>query len=202
MSSTVVEPLPYSIDELLENRDRARSRYPIFSPHRWRLSRIPPSFLSRIRRASQPDTPSASFYRLYEFFVLDWNVQFRNELEYFCSMHPDWSISALPDPADADPARYATLAVLARLMCDSFNRRIELGLPRNAPAIIQDFEELQARPKVHEQLPEWAQRVPALQERIFIPDSQGNAPVEGDEDISEKFREMNIIVRMPHIHFI
>ena len=43
-------------------------------------------------------------------------------------------------------------------MCDSFNRRIGLGLPRDAPAIIEDFEELQACPKVYEEPPEWAKR--------------------------------------------
>ncbi|GBE86391.1 hypothetical protein SCP_0902700 [Sparassis crispa] len=197
-----VEPLPPSIDELLADRAKARSRYPLSSPHRWRTSRVPLPLFSRILRTPQPDTPSASFYRLYEFFVLDWNVQLRNELEYFCSMHPTWSVFDLPDPVDTDPVRYAALAVLTRLMCDAFNRRIGLGLPRDAPAIILDFEELQARPKVYEQPPEWAQRVPALQERVFIPDAQGNAPVEGDEDISEEFQGMNIIVRMPHIHFI
>ncbi|OBZ67971.1 hypothetical protein A0H81_12128 [Grifola frondosa] len=202
MPPNVVEPLPPPIHELLADRDKFRSRYPISLAHRWRISRNPPSFISRLFRSSQPDAPSASFYRLYEFLVLDWNVQLRNELEYFCTVHPNWSVSALPDPADIDLVRYTILAVLTKLMCDSFNRRIGLGLPRDAPAIIQDFEELQARPKVYEQPPEWALHVPALQERTFIPNSCGKTPVEDDEDVSEEFREVNIIIRMPHIHFI
>ncbi|ETW75668.1 hypothetical protein HETIRDRAFT_455384 [Heterobasidion irregulare TC 32-1] len=96
-------------------------------------------------------------------------------------MRPDWSISVLSTPLTSTPHDTRRLRCLQG-SCD--------------------FEKLQARPKVHERLPKWAQRVPALQERIFIPDSQGNTPVEGDEDISEEFREMNIVVRMPHIYFI
>ncbi|KZT00542.1 uncharacterized protein LAESUDRAFT_536937 [Laetiporus sulphureus 93-53] len=199
---SIAEPLPPSLSELLAERSKACARYPIDFPHQWRTSRATPSLLSRLLGRSPPDTPLASFYRIYEFFVLEWTTAIRNELEYFCGTHPDWSISALPDPADPDPVRYATLAVLTRLMCDAFNRRIELGLPRNAPAIILDFEELQARPKVYERPPAWAERVPPLAERVFIRDAQGNAPVEGESDISEEFETMNIIVRMPHIHFI
>ncbi|KIJ57805.1 hypothetical protein HYDPIDRAFT_171532, partial [Hydnomerulius pinastri MD-312] len=143
-----------------------------------------------------------SFYRIYEFFVLDWNVAFRNELEYFCCSHPDWSVCDLPDPEDHDPLRYAVLAVLTRLMCTSFNRRVELGLPRDAPPIIEDFEELQARPKVFERPPEWAERVTSLRERVIIPDAEGNELTEDDPHISEEFRTMNIIAPTPHIHFI
>lgn len=64
--------------------------------------------------------------------------------------------------------RYTILAVLAQLMCDAFNRRIELGLPRDVPAIIEDFEELQARPKVNERSPGWAQRVQPLPEKLLF----------------------------------
>ena len=52
--------------------------------------------------------------------------------------------------------RYTILAVLIQLACDSLSRRIGLGLPRDAPAIIEDFEQFQARPKVYEEPPEWA----------------------------------------------
>jgi hypothetical protein len=109
--------------------------------------------LSRLLGRVQQDTSTASFYRIYIFFVVNWTTAFRNELEYFCTSHPDWAISALPDPADPNPLRYAILAVLTHLICDSFNRCIELGLPRDALAIILDFEELKARPKVYEQPP-------------------------------------------------
>ena len=48
-------------------------------------------------------------------------------------------------------------------------------LRRDTPAIIDDFEELQARPKVYEKPPEWAKQVPgkALAETVFVPNSEG-----------------------------
>jgi len=73
-------------------------------------------------------TPSASFYHLEQFFVIKWNVQFRNELEYFCRDHPDWAVADILDPADPDPLRYVILAVLTRLMCQAFSYRIDIGL--------------------------------------------------------------------------
>lgn len=211
------------MSELLANRGKARERYPIQRPSHWRTSRMHTSPQSTQANAwsilsclpprrptntititpALPDTPSACLYRTYEFFVLGWTTAFRNELEYFCCTHPDWAVSALPDPADpADPTRYAVLAVLTRLMCDAFNRRIERGLPRDAPPIVIDFAELRARPKVYESPPEWAERVPALQDKVFIPDASGKQIPEDDPEVSEEFKAMNIIVQMPHIHFV
>ena len=197
------EPLPPSLSELLADRDKARARYPIQCPFDWRISRVSkPSIISRLSGNRRPDSPSASFYRIYEFFVLGWTTAFRNEFEYFCCSHPDWSVSALPDPIDPDPTRYAVLAVLTQLMCASFNRRIERGLPRDAPAIIIDFAALRARPKVYERPPGWADHVVALEEKVFIPDAEGKELPEDDPEASEEFRAMNIIVQMPHIHFV
>jgi hypothetical protein len=89
-------------------------------------------------------------------------------------------------------------------MCDSFNRRIGLGLPRDAPAIIEDFEELGARPKVYEEPPEWAKRVlgKALAETVFIPNAVGRTLHEDGEDVSKEFKDVGVIVQMPHIHFV
>ncbi|KAF8122664.1 hypothetical protein EV363DRAFT_1182140 [Boletus edulis] len=197
------EPLPPSVSELLENPDKAHARYPIQRPFDWRTSRAStPSIISRFLGSRPPDSPSASLYRIYAFFVLGWTTAFRNELEYFCCSHPDWRVSALPDPVDPDPTRYAVLAVLTRLMCASFNRRIELGLPRDAPAIITDFAALRARPKLYERPPEWADRVVPLEEEVFIPDAEGKQLAEDDPEVSEEFRTMNIIVHMPHIYFV
>ncbi|KAI9568105.1 hypothetical protein HD554DRAFT_2022877 [Boletus coccyginus] len=199
----VSEPLPPTVSELLANRDKARARYPIQRPFDWRTSRaFKPSIISRLRGSRPPDSPSASFYRIYEFFVLGWTTAFRNELEYFCCSHPDWSVSGLSDPADSDPTRYAVLAVLTRLMCASFNRRIEQGLPRDAPAIIIDFAALRARPKAYEAPPAWADHAVALEEKVFIPDAGGKELPEDDPEVSEEFKAMNIIVQMPHIHFV
>ncbi|TFK91339.1 hypothetical protein K466DRAFT_457351, partial [Polyporus arcularius HHB13444] len=207
------EPLPPSPFELIANPTPARLRYINRHPRSFRHTRIPPKppLLSRIFRSSTQaqarapqDTISASFYRIYELFVLDWNIEFRNELEYFCCGHPDWSISSIPDPADhGDPLRYAVLAVLTELLCVSFNYRIALGLPRDAPPIIQDWDEVQGRPKVFEQPPEWAWGVKPLEEQVFLPDHGGRLLNEDDEEnVCKEFRRMNIIVEKRHILFI
>ena len=89
-------------------------------------------------------------------------------------------------------------------MCDSFNRRIELGLPHDAPAIIEDFSELQARPKVFEEPPEWAKRARTkpLGARVFIPNAEGRMLDEDDECVCGEFKDVDVIVEMPHIHFV
>ena len=202
MDPTSREPLPPPVHVLLDDKAAVRRRYPITRPEKWRISRTPRPLLSRLLHSSRPYTPSASFYRLYEFFVIDWNTQFRNELEYFCREHPEWKISDIPDPEDPDPLRYAVLSVLTKLMCLAFNRRVDYGLPRDAPAIIEDFDEQAARPKLYETTPVWAQRVPPLPERVYIPDAKDENCAEDDDELSEEFKEMNIIVKIPHIHFI
>ncbi|KAJ8469928.1 hypothetical protein ONZ45_g16727 [Pleurotus djamor] len=214
------EPLPPTVAELLADTVSTRARYPPHLSHQWRRSRIqrPFSFISRLlprnKTPKHHDTPAASFYRIYTFFVLHDNIAFRNELEYFCRSHPEWLVSSLPDPyapnannEDQPPShdeqlRYAILSVLTQLMCDAFNRRVELGLPRDAPAIIEDFEELQALPKVYETPPEWATRVQPLLRKSSIPNGEGRELDEDDEDVSEEFKDLNIIVQMPHIHFV
>jgi hypothetical protein len=108
----------------------------------------------------------------------------------------------LPDPVDPDPFRYAALAVLIHLICGAFHRHIDLGLLRDSLAIVEDFEALQARPKVHDRPPQWVQRVPSLPQRVFIPDAEGNVLKEDDPNVSEEFKVMNIIAQVPHIHFV
>ncbi|KAJ8594240.1 hypothetical protein M405DRAFT_809419 [Rhizopogon salebrosus TDB-379] len=63
-----------------------REKYSLRKPMSWRHSLVPrplPHRLFSFLSPSPSDTPSASFYRLDQFFVIDWTVQFRNELEYF-----------------------------------------------------------------------------------------------------------------------
>jgi len=184
-------------------------KYPNHKPNRWRISesaRTPsiwkqPSRLFSFFAPSNSDTPSASLYRLYQFFVIDWPIQFRNELEHFwqCT-DSEWAVNALPDPKDPDPVRYAILAVLVQQMCMGFNRLIDLGLPRDAPAIVDDFDELRARPKIREVAPEWAKAVPPFEETIVIPNASGAAPSE--DEMSQEFREMGIIVKAPEVYFV
>ncbi|EIM80259.1 uncharacterized protein STEHIDRAFT_105911 [Stereum hirsutum FP-91666 SS1] len=201
------EPLsPPTVLDILANRDVFKALYPFHRPNTWRHSRTRPpssSFLSRLITSRTPakDTPAACFYRICTFFVLQWTTAFRRELEYFCCTHPDWSIAVLPDPFDSDSLRAAVLAVLTKLMCESFNRRIDLGLPRDAPAIIIDWDEIQSRPKKFEHPPEWATSTPPLSTRAVIPDDQGVSPNEADTNASSHFMEMNILAWTPHIHF-
>jgi len=201
-----VEPLPPTVSDILKNTAKARARYPKYRPYEWRKSRAnaPTSLLSYLLSlftvTDTTDTAIASLYRIYEFFILDWNIAFRNELEYF-SYHPEWTLSSLPDPADPDPLRYAILAVLVRLLSISFNRRIQRGLPRDAPPIILDFEELKSHPIILEEVPSWVDKVPPLLEPVFLPTAKGIKLPADHEDVSEEFKAMNIIAQMPHIHF-
>jgi hypothetical protein len=156
-----------------------------------------------------PDTPSASFYRLYQFFVIDWTIQFRNELEYFwgCAL---WPLADLPDP---DPGvgsgsevseasvRKAIMAGLTRIMARAYNRLIAKGLPRNAPPIVEDWDELKARPRVLERIPRWAEEMGKLDPVVKLPDEKGEflSEVEpGDED----FAMYGIRVATPHWVFV
>ena len=110
----------------------------------------------------------------------------------------------IPEPANPDPVCRAILAVLTQLMCDAFNRRIEYGLPRDAPTIINgtDFPELAACPKVFEGPPEWARRIKPLDETFYIRDGEGQVLDGNHKEVSEEFKAMNIIAQTPHIYFI
>jgi len=191
------EPLPPTIKDLLDKREEYEKLFPTTGSARWRVSRRPGlSF-------SAKDSASASFYRIYQFIILGQNIQMRNELEYFCCRHPDWAIESLPDPADhAEPSRYAALAAITHLMCDSFNRRIELGLPRDAPPIVEDWEELARRPKVLERVPSWADKVAPLPAILYIPNAEGHTIQEDDPEVCPPFKKLNIIISQPHVHFI
>ena len=71
-----------------------------------------------------------------------------------------------------------------------------------SPPIIQDWDELAARPKILEEMPARAKCVEPLQEKIFLPDSKGSILAEDDREVSDEFKRMNIIVAQPHIFFI
>ena len=128
---------------LLSDASNIRARHPSHLAHHIgdvHTSNLPPYavFFEAIVK-----TPIASFYCIYQFFVLHDNVTLRKELEYFCCSHPEWSVSRLPDPCanDSNLLCYTILPVLTQLMCYSFNHRIGLCLPRDASANIEEFEE-------------------------------------------------------------
>jgi hypothetical protein len=82
----------------------------------------------------------------------------------------------------------------------AYNRLIMRGLPRDAPPIVDDFEELQARPKQPENVPAWAEAVVPLSEVMDVPDSEGNVPT--DEDADEDFLRFGVRVATPHWVFV
>ncbi|KAJ6538608.1 hypothetical protein B0H10DRAFT_1856876, partial [Mycena sp. CBHHK59/15] len=83
------------------------------------------------------------------------------------------------------------LAALTHILCASFNARIEMGLPRDAPAYIADFDALRAQQKVLEKPPRWAEKTPPLRRPIRI-----NAH-EGDPGLSSHLGRMGIIMKSP-----
>lgn len=156
----------------------------------------------------ESDTPLAALYRLYEHIVLDQNIEMRNEIEAFW-FHNEWKVKDIPDPKDPDPERYGCLACIPALLCVSFNKRIELGLPRDAPAIFtQDqLDEWKAQEREYEQIPLWTKSVAKLKDTLAIPHWDNSkrdfVPLDGfeSEKASKQFAEKNVLIWQPHIHF-
>jgi hypothetical protein len=147
-------------------------------------------------------------YRLYENITLDQNINMRNELESFW-YHNSWAIKEIPDPRDPDPERYAVLACITALLVLSFNDRINLGLPRDAPPIITGdlLDKFKTQAKILEEAPSWASKVPALGETLKIPhwdrDKHDFVPLEDftPGKASPDFQSKNILIWQPHIYF-
>lgn len=139
--------------------------------------------------------------------MLDRNIGMRNEIEYFWNKS-SWAVSAIPDPTDDDPARYAVLSCIPHLLVAAFNKNIELGLPRDAPAIMSDdeVEELKKREKKFEAVPEWTSKVPPLEKTLKIPYTYDGDPKVladfDDERASTPFKEKKVLIWEPHIYFI
>ncbi|KAI0056071.1 hypothetical protein BV25DRAFT_1894624 [Artomyces pyxidatus] len=126
-----------------------------------------------------PDSPLASFYRLYEYFVIHEPVAFRNEIQYFWRRH-EWPGCNVPDPHDPDPLRYALFAALTEILITSFNMQINRGLPRDVPKLLHEseFEAIRARPRIFDVQLAWALQVPPLQKTVFLRDARGTKPAE------------------------
>lgn len=161
------------------------------------------------RISPQTDTVLEALYRIYEHICLDQHLEIRNELEAFW-YHSNWAVRDIPDPQDPDPERYACLACIPKLLCLAFNERIRLGLPRDAPAVITGdmMDEWKTRELIFEEEPEWVARVPPLSETLAIPhwnnDIRDFVPLGNIEDTkaSPEFREKNILIWRPHVHFL
>ena len=148
--------------------------------------------------------PLFALYRLYEHLILNRTIGLRNELERFWFNR--WPVSSIPDPHDhSEPARYTVLACIPTLMVLAFNKRIELGIPRHADAImsLEEIEAYRNEEKVYESVPEWTLKVKSLEEVLKIPHDGGETPESfDDERASRQLREKNILCWQPHIYFI
>jgi hypothetical protein len=152
----------------------------------------------------QEDNSLYTLYRLYEDIVLNYTPKMRNEIEFFFNQ-PDWPVSEIPDPRDQDPARYAVLACVTQLLVLAFNRKIGFGIPRGTSGINSkdEIEEIKKQPHVYEKAPEWAEKVPPIDETLKIPFENGQV-IENfdDERASGIFKEKNILIWTPHIYFL
>lgn len=210
------EPLPPFVSQLLADRAKVVRLFPIRRQMDWRHSQLRPPLLQRVFSSSSstgsnnssylPDNPAASFYRLYQFLVIDWTIQFRNELEYFWGQ-ASWALADLPDPSgDSDAGsevrvRKAVMAGLTRIMKKAYNRLISEGLPRDAPPMVDDWEELRARPRVLEEIPKWAEEMGQVEPVVEIPNVEGKLLGE-EEEASEDFARYGIRIAEPHWVFV
>lgn len=163
------------------------------------------------RRKADPiaDTPTAALYRIYEHLVLDQHISIRNGIEAFW-FHATWQVYTIPDPKDPHPERYACLAGITRLLCLAFNKRIELGLPRDAPPIFTGdmLEKWRTEARVYERAPDWAAKVTRLDERLELPHwdnlKREFVPLSSfaEKGVSKEFADKNILLLLPHVHFI
>lgn len=158
-------------------------------------------------RGDEQDQPIYALYRLYEHILLDNNIGIRNELESFW-MHDDWPVSDIPDPGEHichDPQTYAVMAGVVLLMLESYNEKIESGMPRDTPSILgpEDIERIKAlTSKCYETAPAWVSRVAPLAEPLIIADEFGHVPTGPDEPkISDEFLQKNVLAFQPHIYF-
>lgn len=123
----------------------------------------------RTPKGQTEDTPLLSLYRFYERLILNDNIGLRNEIEYF--WYAKWPVASIPDPQDPSASRYAVLSAIPALFVESFNQRIDLGLPRKADPIIsrEELEQYQKEDKIFESVPEWTTRVARLEKTLIIP---------------------------------
>jgi hypothetical protein len=152
------------------------------------------------------DRPSFVLYQLYEHILLDNIIGMCNKIEAFW-----WTktpVSDIPDPQDeAEPERYAVLSCILALLVESFNQRIEMGLRREAHSLMsQEKREVwAATPKILETVPHWVAKVAPLKVMLHIPhrmDGDSELETLDDQRASPPFKEKNILIWNPHIHFM
>jgi hypothetical protein len=168
-------PLP-SVQAIISSRDKFSEFYP---------------------RKLKVDTPLATVYRIYVAILGGRDLTLRNEIEYFWNQHR-WRVWDIPEPSSSvfDREQRAILATIPFLLVRAFNRLIDMGLPRDAPAIIDEelMEQLKSRPRVFEKVPKWAHLVQPLGTPLVIPDSNGGVPRNAnDQRVDSDMRRKNIL---------
>jgi len=68
--------------------------------------------------------------------------------------------------------------------------------------MVDDWEELRARPRVLEEIPKWAEEMRAMRPVIEIPSVEGKVLAEGEEGVSEDFARYGIRIAEPHWVFV
>ena len=170
---------------------RQNRRLPIFA-----------ALVSRRLWFLDPETPSATLHRMYAFLVLGQNGMLRCEVEYFFNQ-AHWAVTGIPDPQDPDPVRYAVLAAIPHLLVETFNYNIGLGLPRDTPSYIEDFDELRSRPKIFEKLPEWVAQVPPAPVEVRLPNDEGQfLGSKEDPRACPMLLQMGLLAEKQGLHFI
>lgn len=177
-------PVPPGPSFLLEHRDIIDQYYP--------------------QRNPTDDNPLAAIYRMYAAILGGKDLWLRTELEAFFK-HDTWTVSQIPDPRDPDSDRYKLVALVTYILAASLNKLIELGLPRNAPAIITDDieAELKAEEKKLEYVPLWAKQMPSFNQPFSIPNGEGKTPLSvADESADPIMLTKNVLTESLPIYFI
>lgn len=115
----------------------------------------------------------------------------------------------ISDPGEQGEAeRYAVLSCIPALLVESFNQRIDLGLRREEPHSVLSLEEQlewAKTPKQYETVPDWTKAVPPLEETLHLPHAiPDEIQLQGLDDprVSPPFKDKNILLWRPHIHFV
>lgn len=146
----------------------------------------------------------AIVHRIYLAILVGEHLSMRSEIEYFWQ-DPKWSVAAIIDSKDLVPECYAVVAAMTSLLVAAFNNLIAMGLPRDTPSIlIGDMERrLKARPKRYEHVPDWAEKVPALDAVLVAPDSDGDTPANlNEQDADPWMAKKNVMTWTLPIYFV
>ncbi|KAA8894746.1 hypothetical protein FN846DRAFT_999075 [Sphaerosporella brunnea] len=117
------------------------------------------------------DTPLNTLYRLYQDLCAGLDYEMATETEYFF-LHTGsrWRLSAIPDPKEKDPVRYAILASMVEALVDAFNWRLDHGRHRNGKhesACARRMATNQRKLR-YETPPEWTRWVPPLDDYLDL----------------------------------